>query len=227
MDSLNLHEAATLLGMPDRVVRRWVRQGTIPSGMLNGELIFDQDTLREWAHEHNLVLSGSSGRNAPKEGTHLYQAMKQGGVCYGIPGTDVESSLKGLVERAPLAGEIDRATLLSKLMEREHLASTGMGRGIAIPHPRSPIEGAPPDPMIVTGFLEQPIEYNSIDGEPVFVLFLMLSPAPKIHLQLLSRLGYCLRDDGFVSLLRSCPNTEDLLQRVREMEDALDAGKRV
>ena len=226
---LNLHEAARLLGMPDRVVRRWVRQGTIPSGMQNGKPVFDEESLRNWAKEHNLVLSVPSAHDGPAKArsTHICDAMRHGGVCYGIRGADPESVLRTLLDRVLLPEGVDKTALLAKLIERENLASTGMGRGVAIPHPRSPIEGLPPDPIIATGFLDAPVDYNSIDGQPVFVLFLMLSPSPKIHLQLLSRLGYCLREDDFVSFLQSRPDADSLFERVREMEDGLDAKKRV
>ncbi|MDY6952356.1 MAG: PTS sugar transporter subunit IIA, partial [Thermodesulfobacteriota bacterium] len=112
--------------------------------------------------------------------------------------------------------------LFLRLLEREDLSTTGIGRGVAIPHPRSPLPDAPAEPSITTCFLENPMDYNAIDDMPVFVLFLMLSPSPKVHLRLLARLSYALRDKAFIDFLKATPPEGHILSRVAEIETNID-----
>jgi nitrogen PTS system EIIA component len=60
-----------------------------------------------------------------------------------------------------------------------------------------------------------------VDGLPVFVLFILLSPSVKIHLHLLSRLAFCVRDASFVDFLKQGPSPEELLEKVENLENAL------
>jgi nitrogen PTS system EIIA component len=104
------------------------------------------------------------------------------------------------------------------LLEREEMASTGIGRGIAIPHPRTPLDESMEEPVIITCFLENPVDFRAVDGFPVFVLFILLSPSVKTHLHLLSKLAFCVRDVSFVDFLKRIPNQEKLLEKVKNLE---------
>jgi PTS system nitrogen regulatory IIA component len=148
--------------------------------------------------------------------------MSRGGTFHGIPGTEVESVLTGLVAAVPDISRPKREKLLQKLLKREALTSTGVGNGVAIPHPRSPIPDGPASPRIVTGFTEDPVPYRAIDDKPVFVLFLLLCPTTQIHLQLLSRLAFCLRDPKFIRFLQTRPRRQELLTKVAAFERQLE-----
>ncbi len=221
---MNLQEVAALLGLSDQVIARWVRQGNIPCLGTGSNPVFDEEEIRKWARNHNMVLEHSVS-SAEKAQVSLAQAMRQGGVVSGIQGTDVPRVLESLVNTAPLPGSIDRAVLLSRLLEREKLASTGLGHGVAVPHPRTPLEDTPPYPLVTTAFLDTPIDYQAVDNVPVFALCLILSPTSKVHLHLLSRLGHCLRNDLFLSFLQSRPEPENLFKEVQRLEQILDGKK--
>jgi PTS system nitrogen regulatory IIA component len=93
---------------------------------------------------------------------------------------------------------------------------------VAIPHPRSPLEDAYEKAAITTFFLTEPVDYGAVDDRPVFVMFLILSPDVKTHLHLLSRLAFCLRNDAFVTFLKSKPDPGKLLEKVEEFENHLE-----
>ncbi|MBF0231536.1 MAG: PTS sugar transporter subunit IIA, partial [Desulfamplus sp.] len=76
--------------------------------------------------------------------------------------------------------------------------------------------------IIVTCFLEKNVDFEAIDDKPVSVLFLILSPTVEHHLNLLSRLSFCLRDRDFMSFVRQKPDTDSLLGRIKEMEIMID-----
>jgi len=222
---LTINQVATLLNLPVSTVKRWIRQGNIPVYRHEGKYLFLEKELVSWAQAQGITFASKSEKTAGPEMVpdhSLVSAMKRGGVLEGVRGDDTSTVLKALVETAPLAPSIDREELFLRLLEREDLSTTGIGRGVAIPHPRSPLPHAPAEPSITTCFLERPMDYNAIDDIPVFVLFLMLSPSPKIHLRLLARLSYALRDKAFIDFLRGSPPEGPLLSRVAEIETNID-----
>ncbi len=89
-----------------------------------------------------------------------------------------------------LPEEVDREFLLRVLVAREEFSSTGIGEGIAIPHVRNPVVLHISKPMVTLFFLEHPIDFGAIDGQPVFALFMLISPTVRAHLHLISRLAY-------------------------------------
>ena len=66
------------------------------------------------------------------------------------------------------------------------------------------------------------MEFHAVDDQPVFVLFILLSDSIDSHLHLLSRLAFCLRDEGFVAFLRRQPQTDALLKQIAAFEQRLD-----
>src|SRR4030095_157380 len=89
--------------------------------------------------------------------------------------------------------EVDVEFLYQMLLARETLGSTGVGDGIAIPHVRNPVV-LHVRPAATLCFLEQPVDFGSLDGLPVRALFLLVSPTTRTHLPLLSRLSAALHD---------------------------------
>lgn len=226
---LTISQVSELLNLPVSTVERWIRQGNIPVYRHEGKYLFLRKDLKRWAQSQGIVFASKPEKAAvkkPAQDYSLVAAMKTGGVVQGITGSDTSAVLEAVVEAAPLAPSIDRHELFVRLIEREDLSTTGIGRGVAIPHPRSPVRKAPMEPSITTCFLDEPIDYDAIDDIPVSVLFLMLSPDSKIHLRLLSRLSYLLRDDAFIEFLRGTPSEDNLLSRVEEMETKIDDARR-
>jgi len=223
---ISLSEAARFLGVSERSLERWIRQGAIPCLESTGEIAFDKFQLKEWAQANKMTWFESVRKSVSEPKTiTLASAIRSGGVYDGVSGTNALEALEAAVRAVSLPDGIDRNLLLTKLLERENLASTGLGGGVAVPHPRTPLKNAPPVPIAAACFLSSPIDYGAIDGEPVFVLFLMISPNTKAHLQLLARVGFCLRDKSFTAFLREKPDGETLLNRVEEMEAKMDVMK--
>lgn len=225
---LTIEEMCSLLNLPESTIQRWIRQGKIPVYRFGGEFVCLEKDLKKWAKSHHIVLSSRppmSPREDPDRKYSLVAAMQRGGAFCHISGDDVSSLLKAVVAAAPLDPSIEREELFVKLIEREELSTTGIGRGIAIPHPRSPMGDAGAEPSITTYFLNKPVDYGAIDGMPVSVLFLMLSPSPDIHLRLLSKLSHLLRNPSFLAFLKSTPSSAELLSRVGETEKGMDPAR--
>jgi nitrogen PTS system EIIA component len=221
---LTIDEVAQCLDVPLSTVERWIRQGRIPVGKWAGECVFHRRILEVWAKKHNLSFMlphkeiNISLENKP---ANLSNAMVFGNVYYNIKGNSVPEVLESAVKNITFLELEGQKILLDKLLEREEMASTGIGRGIAIPHPRIPLDESMEEPVIITCFLEHPLNYQAVDGLPVFALFILLSPSVKIHLHLLSRLAFCVRDTSFVEFLKQIPSPEKLLEKVEKLENKL------
>ncbi len=216
-------DVARMLDLPEATIVRWIRQGKIPAKMENGRYIFQEKQLRAWAQTHNITLheDKARGQENNEDDITLSEAMERGGVLYDLEGNSAEEVLKAAVKLMDLPDDVDREVLLERLLQREELSSTGIGEGVAIPHPRHPMEGFRLKAWVTTCFLKHEVDFNSVDGKPVFVMFIMLSATTKIHLRLLSRLSFCLRNEEFVRLLGYHPPQEILLEKVKELEDQL------
>lgn len=112
-----------------------------------------------------------------------------------------KQALQELAETAASLTGLGAKAIFEALLQRERLGSTGFGRGIAIPHVR--MAGLS---RIVCVFakLEEPIDFESMDGEPVDLMFLLLAPehAGADHLKALSRISRLLRDQLAIDKLR-------------------------
>ena len=213
------------LNLPVSTIDRWIRQGRIPIQRSGIDVVFSHAALEKWAATHNLPfsLNGSQANDLPPEALEsLVAAMQRGKVCHRVAGTDAVAVLRSAVDCIDFLSKDIRDELFEKLIEREGLASTGIGNGIAIPHPRDPLSRPPEAPIIATCFLEKPIDFNAIDDQPVSVFFLLISPTVRHHLHLLSRLSFCIRDKAFVAFLRAHPDGAALFSRIAEFEKQLD-----
>jgi PTS system nitrogen regulatory IIA component len=141
-------------------------------------------------------------------------------------GCDVDAaSKKRVLEQLGqrLAESVPKLTqdlVFDALLERERLGSTGLGKGIALPHARmSQVTHA------IGAFIKLPqgIDFDAIDGEPVDLAFAMLVPeeATDEHLQLLSTLAHMFVDGDFCSTLRQAESDHDLFLLILQREACL------
>jgi nitrogen PTS system EIIA component len=221
---LTVRDVAGLLNVSEKTIYRWIKDGSIPAYRINEQYRFHRAELLEWATAQKVGVSvdifqeaGDAALQVPS----LTEALLAGGIVYRLVGTDTESVLRAAVEAMRLPDEVDREQLLRVLVAREALASTGVGDGIAIPHVRNPIVLHVPRPTITLCFLERPVDFGALDGQPVHCLFTMVSPTVRAHLHLLSRLAFALRDPAFREVIRRQALREEILAEARRVESGL------
>jgi PTS system nitrogen regulatory IIA component len=219
---INVKEAARLLAVSEKTIYRWIRHGEIPAYRINDLYRFSRAELLEWATGKRLSVSpdifAEAAGEEPLPG--LADAIKAGGIHYRVSGETKHEVLEAVVELMRLPEEVDRKFLLSVILARETLGSTGFGGGIAIPHVRNPIVLHIPRPMITLCFLETPVEFGAIDGQPVHTLFTLVSPTVQAHLHLLSRLTFGLRQAPFSVPVAEMASREILLDGARAVDRA-------
>lgn len=172
---LTVNEIAQRLELPASTVERWIRQGRIPIRKNGDTCTFNSSVLEEWASAHNIPFSSlkisgsdSSCGNPENDRTEtLLSAMTRGGVLYSVKGEDADTVLYSAVNAVPFLTADAKTELYEGLIARERLTSTGIGKGVAIPHPRYPSSPDTEYPAIITCFLETPTDFDAIDGRPV------------------------------------------------------------
>lgn len=125
------------------------------------------------------------------------------GVIPSLKVANKKQALQMLAERAAELTELNSFEVFNTLIQRERLGSTGVGSGIAIPHGKLPNLR---QTVSVFARLDEPIEFDSIDEEPVDIIMLLLAPetAGADHLKALARVSRLLREPGAVEKLRAC-----------------------
>jgi PTS system nitrogen regulatory IIA component len=124
-----------------------------------------------------------------------------------------EGVIREMVESLRAAGQFrgaDIEDIIRAILKREFLGSTGIGRGVAIPHTKhNSVERL----IGTVAISHKGIPFDSLDGEPVHVFVLLISPQdrPGDHLRALENVSRSLRDDNFVRALRAATTREELI----------------
>ena len=148
----------------------------------------------------------------------LAELIERGGVYRNIKGNTPRDVLTAIIGALPPIPSVAAEKLLNAVLEREALMPTGIGGGIAIPHPRNPLVESDNEKFTALVFLENPINWNSLDGAPVDTLFLIVSASAKQHLQTLSEITFFCRQEDFCRLLKRRAPLEEILKFIVEAE---------
>jgi PTS system nitrogen regulatory IIA component len=221
---LTVRDAAKILNVSEKSIYRWIDDGTIPAYRVNHQYRFNRAELLEWATARKISFSPEMFNEKESQAAplpKLSEALQAGGVHYRVGGSDRESVLRAIVQTMSLPHEVDRDFVFQLMVAREALGSTGVGDGIAIPHVRNPIVLHVERPTVGLCFLEKPIEFGALDGQPVHTLFSLISPTVRAHLHLLSRLAYALRDPDFKAVLLRQGSREEIFAAVSRVETAI------
>jgi len=224
---LSVKDTAKILNVSEKTIYRWIEQQILPVYRINEQYRFNRSELLEWATSRRIQVSPEIFKEAEHSKTplpSLLDALKSGGISYRIGGNDKPSVLQGIVDILNLPEEVDRGFLYQVLMARETLGSTGIGDGIAIPHVRNPVVLHVSKPSMTLCFLDHPIDFGAIDGQPVSTLFTLISPTVRAHLHILSRLGFVLQNKDFKAALKNQASREDLMELLSRAEAALPAA---
>jgi PTS system nitrogen regulatory IIA component len=201
------------LNVSEKTIYRWVKQGKLPAYRVSEQYRFNRAELLEWATSARLNVSAEIFVE-PQNGaqpTTLTEALRAGGIFYRVSGDEKAQVLQSAVGLMPLPQEVDREFVLKVLLARESLGSTAIGDGIALPHVRNPVVMHVVQPMVTLCFLERPVEFGALDGQPVDRLFTLLSPTVRAHLHMLARLAFALRQRDFSDVIRRQGSREEIL----------------
>jgi PTS system nitrogen regulatory IIA component len=218
---LSIRDLTKLLDVTESTVSRWIKQRGLPAQCIGGQYRVNRAELLEWATVNGVRVSLKLFDHLEADSETIpsvLTALQAGGIYYQLEGANKEGALAALVRILPLPADMDRDILLKLFLAREAAASTAVGDGIAIPHARNPIVLHVAQPTITLAFLSHPIDFGALDGKPVHILFSMVSPTNRSHLQLLSRLSFALHDPQFREVVMRQAPPEEIFQQIRRVE---------
>lgn len=142
-------------------------------------------------------------------------------ICADLAAEDKEGVIEELVGALVTAGAIqasERDSIVKCIMKREELGSTGIGRGVAVPHTKHP---SVEELVGTVGVSAEGVDFTSLDGEKVQLFFLLVSPPgrPGDHLRALENISRQLRDDTFCRFLKQSKTAEDIQQLLEEADN--------
>lgn len=137
-------------------------------------------------------------------------------ISANLQATDKEGVIRELVDLLYKAGSIKEKEKLTKiLMNREALGSTGIGQGVGIPHGKS--DGVK-ELVAAFGLSHKGINFDSLDGEPVYIFFLLVAPEDSAgpHLKALARISRLLKEKVFRESLKQCRDEKSILRLIED-----------
>ncbi len=149
----------------------------------------------------------------------LTQILQPNCVKVPVESKDKEAVIAELVDLLDAQGLLsDRDVVLDSVLTRERTQSTGTGAGIAIPHGKC---NAVKELVMAIGIAHEPIEFQSIDGKPVTILILLVSPANQTgpHIQALARISRLMLNEEFKARLEKANTADDVYELLSEQEN--------
>ena len=216
---LTVRDAARLLGVTEQVLERWVRRGELPAQLVDDRYRFNRIELLEWAAQRKMPVSAEILQEpglAQRELPPISRLVRQGGIHRGLPGGSREALLRAMIDRLPAPAGFDREFLYQMVLAREHLGSTSLGNGVAIPHPREPIVLRLDQPAVAVYLPERPVDFG--DGTPVHTVCLLVSPSTRAHLHGLAALATALRDPEVTARLAARAPDAEILSAMERVE---------
>lgn len=151
----------------------------------------------------------------------LAEFVVEDAIVTDLTANSKEEAIQAMVSSLCKTGQFsaeNEDNIVAAIMKREELGSTGIGRGIAVPHTKHPSV----DSLVATiAIAKEGVEFQSLDGEDVYILFLLISPPdrPGDHLRGLEGISRHLKNDDFCSFLRQSKTAADVMDLLREADD--------
>jgi nitrogen PTS system EIIA component len=229
MDSiLTLLEVAKYLKLSEKTLQKMVKNKEIPCTKIANQWRFSKVMVDDWLRSKMEVIPNNDlSRLIEREMDYipLSRLINEKAMVMDLKSDDkqgVLSELAGISFENQLIS--DKEYFIKKLLDREDLTSTAIGNGIALPHLRKPSNEIINGPSIVIGISREGIDFNSSDGQPTHLFFLILSDSEVVHLRVLSKLASVLRDQKSLEKISNFTKKEEFLKFFIEVEKEIFNG---
>ena len=148
----------------------------------------------------------------------ILDALLKEAILSDLKANDKKRVLEELVTPVARIADLNHDYLVKVLMERERLGSTGIGEGIGIPHGKvKDLESL----VLGFGLSKKGVDFDSMDGQPAHIFFLLLTPenSTGLHLKLLARISRILKNDPFKQRLLHATNRDEIYSIIEEEEE--------
>ena len=227
---LNLSQAAEHVHLDANELRHVAQRGEIEALKRNDEWFFEHRALDEWA-QRNLLSSTprelkeqhrvmmDEERRANQDAWSLADLFTPEGIELNVPAKAKAGILRDMTDLAERTGRLyDEDGLFKELVAREDAASTAIGAGIALLHPRFHDPYLFEESFIAYGRSIRPVFFGAPDGAATRHFFLICSTDHEAHLHILARLAMLAHGTDLVERLDAAETSEEVLALIREAE---------
>jgi PTS system nitrogen regulatory IIA component len=236
---LKIKDVADLLNVSETTIRRWIADGKIPTYRINQHYYFSRTEIENWVISHKLdktdgvspftrrkeaesiaIPTPRSSTTGGSKQFSLFRAIHKGEVLHHLKGQTKEEIIRATMRKVAKILHVDAEVMTDLLLDRENLMPTALNNGIAVPHTRDSLLNAHHDVVIVV-FLDEPLEYGALDGQPVHTLFFLFACEDKRHLHLLAKIAHLSSQPHVREFLQSKPSKEQLLAFIKDWESQI------
>lgn len=211
---LRVTDLQSMLNVSRKTLYRWIQAKKIPAYRISGQYRFRREEIDRWMGSSRIAAAAGEAPFEGGRGVPIAELLRRGGIHYRIEGGSMPEVIEAALAVTALPAGIAPGDLLEAVVERERLMSTGVGHGIAVPHPRQPMLSKPEEERVSLCFLETPVDFKAPDGVPVSALFVVLGYSLKGQLRLLSLITSLCREDEFLQILARQASRTDILDYV-------------
>jgi PTS system nitrogen regulatory IIA component len=239
---LKIKDLADLLNVSESTIRRWISDGKIPTYRINqllDDYSFSRTEIQNWVISHSHKLDKTDGvspfmrrkeaeplstSRSPTTGGSkqfsLFRSLHKGEVLHHLKGQTKEEIIRTTMRKVAKLLHVDAEVMTDLLLDRENLMPTALNNGIAVPHTRDSLLNAHHD-IVVVVFLDEPLEYGALDGQPVHTLFFLFACEDKRHLHLLAKIAHLSSQPHVREFFQTQPSKEQLLSFIKEWESQI------
>jgi PTS system nitrogen regulatory IIA component len=148
----------------------------------------------------------------------ILDVLHKDAILFDLKSQDKKGVIEELAGPVAKSADVDCEELVRVLMERERLGSTGIGGGIGIPHGK--LKGLV-SLVLSFGLSRKGVDFESMDGHPTHIFFLLLTPenSTGLHLKVLARISKILKDDLFKDRLLNAADSEEIFNIIKEEDE--------
>jgi nitrogen PTS system EIIA component len=217
--NLKIKDLIELLGVSEKTIYRWLKEKKIPAYRIQNQYRFSRSEINEWLLANKINFTDKILDLAQsREPLSFAECIYRGTIDYNIEGTNVEEVIRNAVASIRTPRDLDKITIIDALLKREEMMSTGIGHGIAIPHPRTPIITDASETSVSICMLAQPVDFHTLDNTKVHTLFIVITANPKRHLEILSKISYICQKNDFRELLESRAPRHSITEFIEQTE---------
>jgi PTS system nitrogen regulatory IIA component len=213
---MTLEQMAEYLKIAKRSLLRMAQNGDIPGTKIASQWRFMRSVIDDWMISRMKNLPAGELEKliqSDKVPLPLYRLLPVELVGLDIRSGAKKQVLEQLLDVLAAGGlPVDRRVFLTKLLDREDMVSTAIFPGIALPHFRKPEECPLPEPRIVLGICRQGTDFDSLDGRPTHVFFLICAGNVVVHLKIIAELALLFRRGSLVEELLAAADPASALQ---------------
>jgi len=224
-DVMTIAEIARYLKIPERIILKMAKANEIPSTKVSSEWRFLRPLIDDWLSSKMQTTTDDdlvSVIRTARPIVPVSRLVSRDRIVMDMePGTK-EHVLRQLVHPLESQNILARPEdFLKRVLDRESVVSTGIEKGIAIPHARNPETSGVMATCIVLGICREGTDFGALLGGKTYVFFLLCSSSVVAHIRLVAKVTLMLRVNGMVKRLCSAATSEDVLRVLMDSDTAL------